>query len=260
MAAAHALFTKDSRRGTDHAALKKIGDVTVTKIVGAEDDNGDMTGIIPKATREAVLPIAWLKPDFMNDDGGLRLSIHALVVETPSRRILVDTCVGNDKQRPGIPDWHKLQLPFLKQLEEAGYKPERIDTVVCTHLHVDHVGWYTMRVGGRWVPTFPKARYLLGRAEFAYWQTEQAAGKHEGFAGIRKDDVFVDSGRPSSMPASSISSMPITGSAMKSTSCRRTATRRATSLFVSSRKARKARTHHRRLRASPASSPIPIGP
>jgi glyoxylase-like metal-dependent hydrolase (beta-lactamase superfamily II) len=172
----------------------KIGGVTVTKIVETEIV-GDITGIIPNAKPEAVLPLTWMKPDFMNDDGGLRLSIHALVVETPSRRILVDTCIGNDKQRPGIPDWHNLQLPFLKDLKEAGYDRDSIDTVVCTHLHVDHVGWNTMLVGSKWVPTFPKARYLLGRAEFAYWQAEQAAGQHSGFAGIQ-DDVFVDSVKP----------------------------------------------------------------
>jgi len=173
----------------------KIGEVTVTKIVETEIV-GDLDGIIPKAKRDAVRSLSWLKPHFMNDDGALRLSIHALVVETPSRRILVDTCLGNDKSRPGIPDWHNLQLPFLRDLKDAGFARESIDTVVCTHLHVDHVGWNTMLVDGKWQPTFPNARYLLGRKEFDYWQSEAAApGSRQGFDAVQVA-VFGDSVKP----------------------------------------------------------------
>jgi glyoxylase-like metal-dependent hydrolase (beta-lactamase superfamily II) len=137
-----------------------------------------------------------MKPHFMTEEGALRISIHALVVETPTRRILVDTCVGNDKSRPEIPDWHNLQLPFLRDLEGAGFKPDSIDTVVCTHLHVDHVGWNTMLVGGKWLPTFAKARYLLGRREFDYWRSEAEADKaREGFEAIQVA-VFADSVKP----------------------------------------------------------------
>jgi glyoxylase-like metal-dependent hydrolase (beta-lactamase superfamily II) len=94
-------------------------------------------------------------------------------VETPSRRINVDTCLGNDKARD-IPAWSHLQTGFIADLAAAGYPRESIDTVLCTHLHVDHVGWNTMLVDGRWVPTFPNARYLIGRAEFDYWREEEA--------------------------------------------------------------------------------------
>jgi glyoxylase-like metal-dependent hydrolase (beta-lactamase superfamily II) len=147
----------------------KIGDVQVTKIFEQEALNATRA-ILPQATVEAVLPIEWLKPHFMDDDGNLKSSIHALVVETPTRKILVDTCVGNDKSRPRVPHWDKLQLPFLRDLEAAGYPPSSVDTVICTHLHIDHVGWNTMLVDGRWVPTFPNARYLMGKTEFDYWQ------------------------------------------------------------------------------------------
>ena len=173
----------------------KIGDVTVTKIVESEMVT-DLDGLIPQATRAAIQPLTWLKPHFMKEDGTPVLSIHALLVETPSRRILVDTCVGNDKSRPGIPNWDKLQLPFLKHLEEAGFKRDSIDTVVCTHLHVDHVGWNTMLVGGKWVPTFPKARYLLGRAEYAYWKSEAEAGKSANSFDATQAEVFSDSVKP----------------------------------------------------------------
>jgi glyoxylase-like metal-dependent hydrolase (beta-lactamase superfamily II) len=146
----------------------RIGEVTVTKIVELEVTGGSRF-ILPQATREAVLPIGWLQPDFADELGRLKMSIHALVVETPSRRIIVDTCLGNDKENRRIPTWNQLQTNFLADLTVAGYARETIDTIICTHLHVDHVGWNTMLVEDRWVPTFPKARYLMGRIEFAYW-------------------------------------------------------------------------------------------
>jgi len=146
----------------------RIGAVTVTKIVELEVTGGSRF-ILPQATPEAVSPIGWLQPDFADERGRLRMSIHALVVETPSRRIIVDTCLGNDKENRRIPTWNRLQTSFLADLAAAGYPRETIDTVICTHLHVDHVGWNTMLVDGSWVPSFPNARYLMGRVEFAHW-------------------------------------------------------------------------------------------
>jgi len=150
----------------------RIGAVTVTKIVELEVTGGSRF-ILPQATREAVLPIGWLQPHFADELGRLKMSIHALVVETPSRRIVVDTCLGNDKENRRIPTWNKLQTNFLADLAAAGYRRETIDTLVCTHLHVDHVGWNTMLVDHRWVPTFPNARYLMGRIEYAHWMSQR---------------------------------------------------------------------------------------
>jgi glyoxylase-like metal-dependent hydrolase (beta-lactamase superfamily II) len=165
----------------------RIGDVTITRIVELETTGGSRF-ILPDATRDAILPIDWLRPHFADDDGRLRMSIHALVVETPTNRIVVDTCLGNDKQGRRISAWNGLHLPFLTDLAAAGYPRETIDTVLCTHLHVDHVGWNTMLVDGRWRPTFPNARYLMGRVEYAHWRDH-----HE-----REDQraVFTDSVQP----------------------------------------------------------------
>jgi len=146
----------------------RIGEVTITKIVEMEVAGGTRF-ILPQASREAVLPYQWMRPHFMTEEGRLIMSIHALVIETPQRRIIVDTCLGNDKQGRDVPGWNGLQTDFLEKLAAAGYPRETIDTVMCTHLHVDHVGWNTMLVDGRWVPTFPRARYLMGRTEFDYW-------------------------------------------------------------------------------------------
>jgi glyoxylase-like metal-dependent hydrolase (beta-lactamase superfamily II) len=92
------------------------------------------------------------------------------VVETPTRRIVVDTGLGNDKQGRGVPVWNNRSTPFLETMIAAGFPPDSIDTVLCTHLHVDHVGWNTKLVDGKWVPTFPRARYLFGKTEYEYWR------------------------------------------------------------------------------------------
>ncbi len=151
----------------------QIGDVTVTKIVEIETTGGSRF-ILPDATPEAIRPISWLIPHFADENGRLKMSIHALLVEAPGRRIIVDTCLGNDKQNRRIPTWNERSGPFLDDLAAAGFAPDTIDTVLCTHLHVDHVGWNTMLVDGQWVPTFPNARYLFGRVEYEHWTTQTA--------------------------------------------------------------------------------------
>src|SRR6266513_3281019 len=149
-----------------------VGALAVTQVVELETVGGTRF-ILPQASREEIREIAWLYPHFADENGRLKLTIHSLVVETPTRRILVDTGLGNDKQDRDVPTWNCRQGTFLQDLAAAGYPPESIDTVLCTHLHVDHVGWNTMLVDGRWVPTFPRARYLMGRVEFAHWQGER---------------------------------------------------------------------------------------
>ncbi len=164
-----------------------VGDVTITRIVELEAVGGSRF-ILPQATREAVLEIPWLTPYFADEQGRLKMSIHALVIQTPTRRIIVDTCIGNDKVR-AMANWSHLQTRFLVDLEGAGFSRDSIDTVLCTHLHVDHVGWNTMWVDGAWKPTFPNARYLLGQVEFDYWREQAALGEGE-------PEIFADSVQP----------------------------------------------------------------
>ena len=149
----------------------QIGDIKVTRVVEMEVVGGSRF-ILPDATRDACLPYSWMQPHFMDDSGNLVMSIHALVVEVGERLIIVDTCIGNDKER-SIPNWSNLQTNFLKDMENIGYPVESIDTVLCTHLHVDHVGWNTRLVNGEWVPTFENARYLIGEDEWTYWDTNE---------------------------------------------------------------------------------------
>jgi glyoxylase-like metal-dependent hydrolase (beta-lactamase superfamily II) len=151
----------------------RIGNVTVTKVVEQEVTGGSRL-LLPRPTPE------WLLPYLVDGNGCLRLSIHSFVVETPTRRIIVDTCLGNDKQNRLVPYWNNRQGPFLADLANAGFPPASIDTVVCTHLHADHVGWNTMLRDGKWVPTFPQARYLVSAAEYQYWRAnpEHADTRH----------------------------------------------------------------------------------
>ena len=100
--------------------------------------------------------------------------------------MLIDTCVGNDKQRPSTRAWNGLDTDFLDRLRDIGVTPADVDYVLCTHLHVDHVGWNTRLLDGRWVPTFPNARYLFHQTEFDYWENNgdyvvEGAGASDGF-------------------------------------------------------------------------------
>jgi glyoxylase-like metal-dependent hydrolase (beta-lactamase superfamily II) len=150
----------------------QIGDVTITRFVELETLSKG-TFVLPEATLENVQREGkWLLPHFADETGRLRMSIHALVVESRGKRIVVDTCIGNDKRR-GFPGWNQLQTSFLTDLEKGGFPRDSIDHVLCTHLHVDHVGWNTMLADGRWVPTFTKARYLFGRKEWAHWSVQE---------------------------------------------------------------------------------------
>lgn len=153
----------------------QIGDVRITRVVEMITPVPP-EGLIPTLTPEEVeRNAAWLKPHFMDDDGNFVLSIHALALTAGDRRIIVDTCIGNDRRIPGMEALTQ-QTPFLDDLAAAGFPREEVDTVICTHLHFDHVGWNTMLVDGEWVPTFPNARYVMCRDEWAHWSTEGGAG------------------------------------------------------------------------------------
>ena len=164
----------------------KIGDVAITPVIELElPTSADF--ILPDATPENMAPdFDWLKPHFVDDEGHLKMIVQALLLESKGRKIVVDTCVGNDKERP-IPDWSGMKGPFLDDIAAAGFPREDVDLVVCTHLHVDHVGWNTMLEGDAWVPTFPNARYLMARPEYEHWSTDE--DKVFG-------DVFGDSVKP----------------------------------------------------------------
>ena len=109
--------------------------------------------------------------------GNLLFSFHSFIVKTGHHTILIDSCLGNDKERPSRPQFHRLRTPYIADLAQAGVKVEDVDYVMCTHLHWDHVGWNTRLENGRWVPTFPNARYIMARREFAHWEGVHRRGE-----------------------------------------------------------------------------------
>ena len=118
----------------------------------------------------------WLGPSFDPATGEMVLSFHSFVLRTGRYTILVDTCMGNDKDREGRARGHRRQGDFLGELARQGVHPDEVDFVMCTHLHWDHVGWNTRLVDGRWVPTFPNARYVMARREYEHWDAQYAKG------------------------------------------------------------------------------------
>lgn len=122
--------------------------------------------------------------------GKLVFSFHSFVVKTGRHNILIDSCIGNNKERPTRPQFHQLQSPFLADLASVGISPEQIDFVMCTHLHWDHVGWNTRLDNGRWVPTFPNARYIMARREFEHWQALQQRGEESPHRYAFEDSVL----------------------------------------------------------------------
>lgn len=166
-----------------------VGDVKISQIVEQLIPEG-LPGLIPDATPDALLAIPWLYPEFITAKGEPSMSLHAFIIDTPTKRIMVDTCIGNDKNLKILAIWDQMQTDFLERMTRAGFGPETIDVVVCTHLHLDHVGWNTMRSGDRWVPTFPNARYLFGRVEYDFLQA--TCGNSEEDEAWRECNISVE--------------------------------------------------------------------
>ncbi|MDF1855033.1 MBL fold metallo-hydrolase [Pseudooceanicola sp.] len=135
---------------------------------------------------EAERNFDWLGPEFIDRESlDVGMAFQAFVIRAHGRTILVDTCNGNHKQRPTAPWQHDLRAhDFMRSLAGLGLAPGDIDMVLCTHLHCDHVGWNTRLVDGRWVPTFPNARYVMNRAEYdhyaARFATEESTAVNHG--------------------------------------------------------------------------------
>jgi glyoxylase-like metal-dependent hydrolase (beta-lactamase superfamily II) len=158
-----------SKEWCDHE-LENFGNVTIHKIVDLVGGGAGVRALLPSATAEEIRKMPWLVPSYAEPNGDLKLTVHSWVVQTPRLKIIVDTGVGNGKLNRSRPHWNDRKTDYLHQLERAGCTADSVDLVICTHLHVDHVGWNTRLDGGKWVPTFPNARYLFGSQEYRYWE------------------------------------------------------------------------------------------
>ena len=170
----------------------KLGDVAVTRV---EETHGP---IMPAAEFFPSIPSgAWdehrdlLVPDHLAD-GWVQTALQTWVLRSEGRTILIDTAIGNDKSRPAVESWDHQQIDYLGRLAAAGVKPEDVDLVVNTHLHVDHVGWNTQLVNGEWVPTFANATYLIPAADFHHWNPAH----DPGIVGGINENVWEDSIEP----------------------------------------------------------------
>ena len=162
----------------------KVGELTITSVVEEQTDHLPPQLLFPDARAADFARHGWLVPDFADPDGKISMRVQAFVIETRTRRVLVDPCVGNFKKRT-LPYWNERQFPFMERLEEAGFDPLGINTVVHTHLHADHVGWDTRLVSGEWVPTFARARHLYTARELEYCRKDG----DPGVAGVYADSI-----------------------------------------------------------------------
>ncbi len=160
---------------SEHIKRWKIGDVEVIRIVEMYDFQDDVWVLLEGGTPDLMTRHDWLKPHFITPDGRMRMNFQAFVVVSQGKRIMVDTCIGNDRKRE-YDVFSNLQTSFIDDVAQAGHPPEAFDVVLCTHLHLDHCGWNTRLVDGKWVPTFPNARYLFSRKEMDHWEKSRAAG------------------------------------------------------------------------------------
>ncbi len=137
----------------------------------------------------------WLAPTFLDPAADeVHMMIQTWLIRSEGRTILIDTGVGNDRERPAMPSFHHLHTNYLGELGAAGVRPQDVDTVICTHVHSDHVGWNTcLTDDGEWRPTFPSARYVISRADFDYWNP---ANGHRTRSGAQMANVFEDSVAP----------------------------------------------------------------
>lgn len=172
----------------------KIGSVEVARVLDGHLLGETAQGFFPDFDREALKPHEhWLCPTHYDDESGrIPMPVHSWLIRLGDKIALIDTCLGNDKVRPDKSEMHLLNTRYLERMAEFGVRPQDIDYVLCTHLHVDHVGWNTRLENGRWVPTFPNARYVLSRTE--YEAAKIQAARPDCLPWIR--NVFEDSIQP----------------------------------------------------------------
>jgi glyoxylase-like metal-dependent hydrolase (beta-lactamase superfamily II) len=161
----------------------KLGEVTIARVIEIDRSSFPTASMLPEVRRPGVIAVhhRWLKPHFFDErTGDLASRIQTYVVRTPRHTILIDTGVGNGKRATRRRLWNMRTGHYLDDLAAVGVTPEQVDIVVCTHLHVDHVGWNTRWKDGRWVPTFPNASYVIAGAEWSSGSTRRAGREHSG--------------------------------------------------------------------------------
>jgi glyoxylase-like metal-dependent hydrolase (beta-lactamase superfamily II) len=162
----------------EHIRHWRVGDVEIARIVEVYGFEDDISMLLPDATPQYLQQFGWLVPHFATPEGRMIISFQCFVLRSKGRTAMIDTCIGNDRKRE-FDVFCNMQNTFLEDLRSAGFPAEQVTDVLCTHLHFDHVGWNTRLVDGKWVPTFPQARYLFGRREWQHWtHLRETGGYH----------------------------------------------------------------------------------
>jgi glyoxylase-like metal-dependent hydrolase (beta-lactamase superfamily II) len=171
---------------------RRIGEFEISRIADFAGPSFDPAEFFPDFDPQVVRDNAELLGPQLIDpaSGKLVFSFHSFLIKTPHHTVLIDACIGNDKERPARPQWHRMKTSYLDDLARLGVRPEDIDYVMCTHLHWDHIGWNTRLVDGSWVPTFPNAKYVMGRREFGHWRDFQLSGADSPHATAFADSVL----------------------------------------------------------------------
>ena len=169
---------------------KQIGAATIDTVLEHAGPTRTPFDMYPKVTQDIVdRNKVWLRPGCMETNSEMLIfAYQSFLLRLPGLTALIDTCVGEDKERPFRPLWHHAKWPWLDNLRAVGVEPEEIDLVMCTHLHADHIGWNTRLSDGQWVPTFPNARYLFAKTEYEYWETQYE--NEEWMTNAFKDSVL----------------------------------------------------------------------
>ncbi|WP_328643360.1 MBL fold metallo-hydrolase [Streptomyces canus] len=172
-----------------------LGDVEVIRVVEWQGAFAPARGLVPESGAQVWKDNEdWLAPDHWEPDSDRAVvALQTWVLRSGGRTVLVDTGVGNGRERPGSAKFHHWQGDFLGRLARAGVRPDDVDVVVNTHVHGDHVGWNTIGVDGGWAPTFPNARYLIPAADDFHFGPDNSYGN-----GLREDDrlIYEDSIMP----------------------------------------------------------------
>jgi glyoxylase-like metal-dependent hydrolase (beta-lactamase superfamily II) len=172
-----------------------IGDVTITKVVESEGWRPIeyLRQILPRSSRAEIDAMRWLRPSYLQDET-ISIGIYSFLVDAGAKRLVVDTAVGNSKSR-SVPNFHMLDTGFLDRFRMI-CAPEDVDGVICTHFHVDHVGWNTDLVDGQWTPTFRNAAYYFVKSEYDHWKSFAEGDGQAAYTVIDGAAVFEDSVEP----------------------------------------------------------------
>ena len=171
----------------------QVGNIEISRIIETEGPDWAPLDFFPDCTQDMLRSqMSWLQPRFLDPASGkLIFTTQSYLLQTKHHNILIDACVGENKERAYSPSWHlRENTDYLEKLAATGLSTDSIDYVLCTHLHPDHVGWNTKLVDGRWIPTFKNAKYVFARTEYEFWKAKSAKHPTKYDDGCYQDSVL----------------------------------------------------------------------